>query len=89
MAMPAHPRWKRSLFGDNRDPQEELSLIFAEPITGPGAQPSALRWGSTQLASAGVDPRTQQLRAITVLRAAEPQLGLKSAKYLTYVLASA
>lgn len=80
-------RLGKLIVGDRDDPRTELGSLFGEPATGPGAPPSALAWGQDRLTDAGVDPRVDQLKAIKILRDAEPRLGLKSAKYLTDVLA--
>lgn len=71
--------WERQLFGDRRDPREELAEIFGTAVPASGeVQPEALEWARAQ-----VDVEaTTELEAIRVLRAAEPRLGLKSATYL-------
>lgn len=71
--------WERQLFGDHRDPREELSTIFGVDIPASGVvQPEALEW-----ARGVVDVSVMsQVEAIKVLREAEPRLGLRSARYL-------
>ncbi|PJJ55428.1 hypothetical protein [Compostimonas suwonensis] len=75
------PEFERLLFGDRRDPRDELAAIFDAAVpTGGEIQPAALAWARGILAEqpAGVDV----VEAIALLRRAEPRLGLKSARYL-------
>lgn len=73
---------RRAVFGDHREPTEELTEIFG----GPSAEQAAVTWGTGVLLDAGV-PVEDQLRAIRALRQAEPRLGLKAATYLAGLLA--
>lgn len=67
------------LFGDSRDPREELAEIFDVPVPKhAGVQPEALAWARTVIDPAATD----EVAAIAALRDAEPRLGLKSATYL-------
>lgn len=79
----------RALFGDHRDPAQELVEIFGsrapERSPDPGAVDQAVSWGRGVLAEAGV-PAENQVSAIAALRKAEPRLGLKSATYLAGLL---
>lgn len=72
-------KWERQLFGDHRDPREELATIFDAAIPASGdAQPEALEWARSRIDTGAMS----QLEAIKVLREAEPRLGLKTATYL-------
>lgn len=71
--------WERQLFGDHRDPREELSTIFGVDIPASGnVQPEALEWARGVVDVSAMS----QVEAIKVLREAEPRLGLRSARYL-------
>lgn len=72
-------KWQRSLFGDHRDPREELAEIFGAAVPKSGdIQPEALGWARDQVDAGTVS----QVEAVKTLREAEPRLGLKSATYL-------
>jgi hypothetical protein len=70
----------RQIFGDQRDPREELSTIFDVPVPNSGdIQPEPLLWAKARLSEANIqDP----VAAIRELRRAEPRLSLKTATYL-------
>ncbi len=69
----------RLIFGDKRDPREELVEIFGGPDPhGGGAPTAALAWAHDQLDVASIT----EVQAIRILRRAEPRLGLSSATYL-------
>lgn len=79
---------KRLLVGDRRDPREELAELFHTAVPEGGSPPQeALSWGREVLERADVNPGEDAVRAISVLRADNSDLGLKSATYLVNHLA--
>ncbi len=71
--------WQRRIFGDKRDPRQELADILGTSVpSGGDVQPEALEWARSQV---DADAMTE-VEAIKALRDAEPRLGLKSATYL-------
>lgn len=72
-------KWERQLFGDHRDPREELATIFDAAIPTSGdMQPEALKWARGRIDVGAMS----QVEAIKALREEEPRLGLKTATYL-------
>ncbi|HIY24892.1 MAG TPA: hypothetical protein H9837_11415 [Candidatus Brachybacterium merdigallinarum] len=66
----------------NRDPrqraEQEVRGLFAED----SALQEGISWARGALTAAGVDPGSQQLRAIRVLRESDQRLSLIAARYL-------
>lgn len=78
-------RMQRLVFGNNRDPREDLAEIFGEPVPeGGDVQRRALDWARLTLAESQKvkDPEKEPVRAVRALRDAEPRLSLTAAKYL-------
>lgn len=74
------PTRKHLIFGDRRDPREELAEVFNAPVpTSGGIQPEALSWAMETLDRAEVSGEVEAIRRV---RQAEPRLGLRSATYL-------
>ena len=70
----------RQLFGDRRDPREELATIFDVPVPDGGDIPrEPLLWARARLAEANIE---DPVAAIHELRKSEPRLSLKTATYL-------
>ncbi|GAA3015546.1 hypothetical protein [Microbacterium aurantiacum] len=71
--------FEKLLWGDSADPRRELAEIFPDD-TG-SAVVRAREWARDVIADAGVEA-SDELRAIHALRAAEPRLSLKPARFL-------
>ncbi len=69
-----------------RGPLVVLADIFDEPLA-PNPGPKARAWASSVLDAAGIDPRTEELEAMRLLRQAEPRLTLDAARALVRALA--
>lgn len=73
----------RLIFGDHRDPREELAELFNTSVPESGSPPpEAVAWGREVLTRAGVNPSTDPLLANKALRDNCSDLGLKTSTYL-------
>ncbi|UWX78357.1 hypothetical protein [Arthrobacter jinronghuae] len=76
-------RWAR-IFGDRVDPRVRIEEAFGGSAANP--QVAAGRWANETLKAKGLDPRAEdgrsQIAAIAALRAAKPELTLKTVAYL-------
>ncbi|MGB3772130.1 MAG: hypothetical protein WBF79_05935 [Rhodococcus sp. (in: high G+C Gram-positive bacteria)] len=70
--------WTDMIAGDRRDPSAVIDDIFGQDGLG-----RAQRWATATLGQQGVDPSTDPLDAMKVLRDAQPRLSLKATKFLT------
>lgn len=70
------------MISSNRDPlqraEQEVRGLFAED----SALQDGIDWARGVLSAAGIDPASQQLRAIRALRESDKRLSLIAARYL-------
>lgn len=68
-----------NVFGDSRNPLEEINLVFSSHEDSLAA---AKDWALKLLDSKGIDPVASPLTAIKAIRDEEKAIGLKTATYL-------
>jgi len=73
------------IFGDKEDPRRRLAELFPDA---PNPEKYALAWAGDTLQAARIDPVASEIEAIRCLREAQPNLTLKTARYLVSRLRS-
>ena len=72
--------WAAKVFGDRVDPRIRLQRIFGGEVTAGSPPAPAVEWARPLLADLTDDDA--EVRAIAMLRGAEPRLTLRAASYL-------